>query len=282
MFRNALVSAVLLFVLVLSVSTAQAQKKENLVFGAIAVGKVSKVKKSLQPLLTYLEQKTGTTITFETGKDYADTIEKFQNGYFDFGFIGPSPYVLATSGAEGAGVFNILGGIETKGKPFFHAAIIAAKDNTAINSLEDLKGKKFAFGSRQSTLSFYVPCKMLMDSGVFGTLEKYDFLGKHDKVAKYVAMGGYDAGGIKEAVANKNLDSIKIIAKSLPIYDFLFVAHKGMDAAQTKQLRTALLELKDRAILGSIKKGVTAITPTKDSNYDSLRTVMKKVEADFK
>ncbi len=255
-----------------------AAEKKQLVFGAIAVGKVSKVRNSLQPLMSYLENETGATITFETGKDYPDTIRKFQSGYFDFGYIGPSPYVIATSGENGKDVFNIIAGLETKNKPFFHAVIIAAKNNSEINSLNDLKGKKFAFGSRQSTLSCYMPCKMLMDSGVMDSLAGYDFLGKHDKVAQYVAMGGFDAGGIKEAVASKNLDKIKVIATSEPVYDFLLVAHHSMDQTQYGKIKAAVLKLKDPAVLGSIKKGVTAFIETSDANYDNLRSTMATVD----
>ncbi len=271
-------TSMLCFVMIVLSSTLFAAEKKELVFGAIAVGKVSEIKDSLQPLLTHLESQTGTTIRFETGSDYADTIEKFKSGYFDFGFIGPSPYVIATSGAYRAGLFHILGGLETNGKPFFKAAIIAAKDNQAINTVEDIKGKKFAFGSRESTLSFYMPCQMLLDSGVFQTLEKYDFLGKHDKVAKYVAMGGYDAGGIMEGVAKKNLDTIKIIATSEPVYDFLFVAHKNLDKGQADALAAALQGVKAPEILNAIKPGATGIIATQDSNYDGLRNVMEKVD----
>ena len=253
-------------------------EKQELVFGAIAVGKVSKTKKSLQPLFDYLKTKTGYTFKFKTGKDYADTIAKFQSGAFDLGFIGPSPYVIASSGDQSTSL-QIMAGLETNHKPYFQAVIIAKKSNDTINTLKDLKGKSFGFGSRQSTLSCYMPCKMLLDAGVFDSLSGYEFLGKHDKVARNVAMGGIDAGGIKEAVANKNLDKIKIIAKSEPVYDFLFVAHKTMPKAQFEKIKTALIELKDPAALTSIKKGVTGIIPTKDSNYDPLRKVMAAVDA---
>jgi phosphonate transport system substrate-binding protein len=259
-------------------SLSWAAEKDHLVFGAIAVGKVSKVRESLTPFMQYLEKEIGAKIAFETGKDYPDTIAKFQSGHFDFGYIGPSPYVIASSGKLGADNFRIIAGLETNKLPYYHAVIIAAKENAEINVISDLRAKRFAFGSRQSTLSCYLPCKVLMDSGVFGTLTEYKFLGKHDKVARDVSMGRYDGGGIKEAVANKNLDRIKIIAKSEPVYDFLMVAHKNMDTSQYEKIKTAVFKLKDPAILNSIKKGVTGFIETKDSNYDNLREIMEEVD----
>ena len=258
--------------------TGFAEAKKDLVFGAIAVGKVSKTKDSLQPLLDQLQKATGYTFTFKTGKDYSDTIRKFQNGEFDLGFIGPSPYIIATTGAAKDSL-NILAGLETNHQPYFYAAIIAKKDNAAVSSLADLKGKKFGFGSRESTLSFYMPCKMLLDAGVFDALASYEYLGKHDKVARNVAMGGLAAGGIKESVAKKYEDSLKVIAKSAPVYDFLFVNHSSMDPGQAAEIREALLAVNDPAILSAIKSGVTGIISTSDKNYDSLRAVMKEIDA---
>ena len=252
-------------------------EKNKLVFGAIAVGKVSKVRKSLQPFIQYLSKEIKTEIAFETGKDYPDTIAKFQSGYFDFGYIGPSPYIIATTGQHGDN-FRIIAGLETNHSPYFFTVIIAAKDNAGLNSINDLKGKRFAFGSRQSTLSCYMPCKMLMDSSIFDTLAEYQFLGKHDKVVRDVSMGRYDSGGIKEAVANKNLHRIKIIAKSEPVYDFLIVAHKSMDSVQYHKIKTAILKLKDHKILNSIKKGVTGFIETESSHYNNLRKLMQEVD----
>jgi phosphonate transport system substrate-binding protein len=249
-----------------------------LVFGAIAVKKASQVRESLDPLIRYLADEMGREIVFETGKDYPDTIAKFRSGRFDLGYIGPSPYVLATAGAEPSEVFRLVGGLETDGEPYYYTVIIAAAGNGAIKNLDDVNGKVFGFGSRQSTLSCYVPCKMLMDQGVFDTLNDYRFLGRHDKVVQYVAGGMVDAGGIKEAVALRYPDKIKIVGKSEPIYDFLLVAHHSMEEEPFQRLRRAALSLKDPGVLGAIKPGVTGFIETRDENYQNLRTIMHAVD----
>lgn len=249
-----------------------------LVFGAIAVKKASQVRKSLDPLIRYLADEMEREIVFETGKDYPDTIAKFRSGHFDLGYIGPSPYVLATAGAEPSEVFRLVGGLETGGEPYYYTVIIAAAGNGAIENLDDINGKAFGFGSRQSTLSCYVPCKMLMDRGVFDTLNDYRFLGRHDKVVQYVAGGMVDAGGIKEAVALRYPDKIKIVGKSEPIYDFLLVAHHSMDEESFQRLQRAALSLKDPEVLGAIKPGVTGFIETRDENYENLRAMMQAVD----
>jgi phosphonate transport system substrate-binding protein len=253
--------------------------KDTLVFGAITTQKVTKVKKKLTPFLKYIEKQTGKKVVFKTGKNYGDTIAKFNSGEFDFGYIGPSPYVIATKQAQN---LNILAGLETKGKPYFYGVIVAKKDNGAVNSVKDLSGKSFAFGSRKSTLSFYMPADMLMKEGVVDSLSKTDFLGKHDKVALAVIQGKFDAGGIKEAVANKYANKLKVVGKSEPVYDFMMVAHKSLDAKTQADIKAALLSLKDDKTLSSIKKGATGFIETSDSNYNHLKDVMNQVDAKFK
>jgi phosphonate transport system substrate-binding protein len=275
MLKKVLVSTALVSLLGSSIVYA----KDTLVFGAISTVKASKTAKKMKPLLNYLSEKTGKKIIFKTGKTYGDTIAKFNDGSFDFGYIGPSPYVIATEKEKN---LDILAGIETDGKPYFHGVIIAKKDNDKINTIKDIKGKKFAFGSKKSTLSFFVPAKILIDEKVLPTLEKHSFLGKHDNVVKNVVAGKYDAGGIKEAVAYKNLDKIKIIKTSEKIHDFLMVAHKDLDNDVKKQIKNALLELKDKNILKSLKGKATGFVKTKDSNYNSLRKIMKDVNKKFK
>jgi ABC-type phosphate/phosphonate transport system substrate-binding protein len=98
---------------------------EPLVFGVIAAVKPDIVREHFQPLLNHLERELGMEIRFATGRDYDDTIDKFVDGTFDLGYIGPSPYVLATRKAPGS--IRVIAGIESDHKPTFRAAIVVHK-----------------------------------------------------------------------------------------------------------------------------------------------------------
>jgi phosphonate transport system substrate-binding protein len=249
--------------------------KDTLYFGAITTIRPEIVKKHFQPLLDYLSEKLDKKVIFATGLNYDDTIDKFVKGIFDLGYIGPSPYILATRKDKNA--LKLLAGVETNNEPYFYAIIVARKDSN-ISKLEDLAGKRFAFGSRRSTLSFYLPFYMLEKRGLIEKLKYYDILGRHDIVAKNVIMGNYDAGGIKESVANKYQRYLKRVAVSEPIVDFAIVAHRSMDSNLSKEIQKILFELKDKKILNSIKKGMTGFGPRKDSDYDKLREIMNIVD----
>jgi len=263
---------------VASVLTVGLIAKEGYDFGVISAVSPTEDAKKLAPLLSYLSKEVGQKVSFKTGKNYTDTIEKFSSGEFEIGFIGPSPYIIATKKEKN---LEILAGVETKGKPFFHGVIVARKDNADINSVADLKGKKFAFGSKESTLSFYTPAKALLDANVKASLAGFEFLGKHDIVAQNVVAKKFDAGGIQESVAAKYAEHLKVIQKSEPMYDFMIVAHKNLSPEVKAKFKAALLKLKDPAILEAIKPGATGFVETNEKNYDNLRVMMDQVDAVF-
>ena len=256
-------------------SIARGEKQKELSFGVIATVKPEIVHKHFKPLLDYLSEKTGLKINFATGVNYDDTIKKFVDGTFDLGYIGPAPYVLATRQSPGS--LRVIAGIETDNRPTFNAVIVVRRDSN-IASLGQLAGNRFAFGSRRSTLSYYLPYYMLMKEGVIEKLEHCDFLGRHDIVAKNVIMGNYDAGGIKMSVANTYKNFLKNIAVSEPVTDFAIVVHRDMDPALAEKIKEILLNLKDPKILEPIKKRMTGFGPRKDSDYNRLREIMKIVE----
>lgn len=256
--------------------------EKPLVFGTLPLEKPTKLFEMYKDLVKYYETELGRPVRLEVGKDYEDAIEKFMSGHYDFGYLGPSPYIMITEKSRfGKDALRIIGTIETDGSPFYRAVIVAKKDNPKVTRLQDLTGKRFAFGSRESTLAFYMPAKMLMESGVLDKLQGYDLLGKHDAVVNAVYTGAFDAGGIKEDVAEKSADKIRVIAVSEPVWDFMLVARRDLDDKLFQRIRQLSLSLKDKAILEKIKQGVTGFVPSDDANYDNVRRIMQQVDARF-
>lgn len=110
-------------------------------------------------------------------------------------------------------------------------------------------------------------------------LRYYDYLARHDRVAKYVIFGKYDAGAIKESVAKKYALYLKIIAKSEPIPDFVIVVSSKMNKKLALKIQTALYNLKDPTILQSIKASAVGFIPRQDSDYNHLREIMHKISS---
>ncbi|RJQ78256.1 MAG: phosphate/phosphite/phosphonate ABC transporter substrate-binding protein [Desulfobacteraceae bacterium] len=258
--------------------TGTAGAQTSLVFGVHPFKAPDELAKMFRPLIDYLQKETGSTISFRTAKDYDASLAALVAGDIHISYLGPSLYAIATE--KHAGKIQLLGTVVNKsGTPTFKGVIIA-KDGSAINSLADLKGKKFAFGDRESTLSCYMPAYMLMQAGVFDSLVEHKFLGSHDNVAKAVSMGVFDGGGLQPSVAEKYVgQGVKIIAESAPVYEHVLVVSANVDQETIKKLQDAVLALKDPAVLDPLMKGMTGFVTTRPEDYDNLRTIMKEVDA---
>lgn len=240
----------------------------------------SKLIESFSPLANYLSEKLGEPVTLQIAKDYQEHINATWQGKIDIAYLGPVSYVELH---DSYGPTPLLARQAINGNPVFHGKIFVRKES-GIRSLTDLKGKSFAFGEPHSTMSHLVPRHMLWQAGV-GTenLTSHKFVGDHVNVALSVLSGEFDAGGVKEDIYfNYERRGLRAIATSPPLSDHLFVASRKMPAAMIRKLQGILLQLHNdpqgMAALQSLTKGITALVPVQDSDYDSLRTVLRKMK----
>lgn len=265
---------ILLFMVSLSgPTTVVANTKDTLIFGIHPYLKPNKIFKMFKPIADHLSKVTGRQVKIVIGTSYSDILEQHRTGKIDFGYFGPASYVRAK---RESGVIP-LARIMIHGRGAFKGVIIV-KSESPLTKLSQLRGKIFAFGDRESTLSHYVPHHMLMRNGInLSNLDKYAFTGNHDNVVLNVLNGTFDAGGVKPAVAKKYLDKgIRILTESEWIPEHLFAASKKLDPKIRKELQSALLHT-DVAILKNIKSAITGIEPAKNEDYDGLRNIINDI-----
>lgn len=257
--------------------TGKAYAQKSLKFGVHPYLPATELLKRFTPLAEYISNKTGKTVTIEIARDYSEHIDHIGKNMIDIAYMGPASYVKLV---ETYGKRPILARLEINGKPTFQGFIIIAKDS-AIRTLSDVKGKRFAFGDPDSTMSHLVPRYMLLEAGV--DIEKdgsYKFLYSHHNVALGVLMGDFDVGAVKEEVFYKYKDrGLKILAETPEFSEHLFVTRSRLPDKTVNALREALYKLRDnedgRAVLTAIKKGMTGLVPATDKDYDNLRAVLQ-------
>ena len=232
--------------------------------------------KKFTPLADYLSKKCNKTIRVNVSKSYKSHIERVGEERMDLAYLGPASFVKVISKY---GEKNLLARLEVNGSPIYHGMIVTGEDSH-IKSLNDLKGKSFAFGDPNSTMSHLVPRYMLLEAGVsIDDFKKVNFLGSHNNVALGVLGGYYDAGGLKEGVYFKYQErGLKLLAESPPISEHVFVVRKDMPQSCIDILRQAMFELKDPAILTPIKSSVTGLVPVKEEDYNYLISVLKELD----
>ena len=237
----------------------------------------AEIQQRFAPLAKYLEQKTGHPITVRVGRDYNEHVSAIGGNQVDIAFMGPAPYVLmvAMHGRK-----PMLARIEVNGKPVLGGTIIARTDGP-LRSLSDLKGRRFAFGDRESTMSALVPQYMLQEAGVpLSALRGYDYLGSHKNVALGVLGGDYDAGAVKQEIFDELAPrGLRVLAQLPTVSEHVFVARSNLPPELVDKLRHALLSLATepdgQQIMQSMHKGMTAMVPASDQDYQSLRAMMR-------
>lgn len=228
------------------------------------------------PFAELLGQKLRQPIVIRIGRDYQNHIESIGQSHADFGLFGPAPYLRLTA-AYGPKV--ILARLQGVGKPTFRGIVITSHTRP-IQTLAELKGKRFAFGDRHSTASTIVPRLLLRKAGVrLADLGSYDHLSNLDNVALGVLAGDYDAGAVREITYDKYAGSgLRAIATTIPLPSDIFVVRDGLPPDDIKALRAALYSLNDSPRGHEVLQGIfstrTEIAPASDGDYNQLRRIL--------
>jgi phosphonate transport system substrate-binding protein len=248
----------------------------RLTFGVYQTDKASTVYEKFRPILDALEtgvqERTGrpTDIEILILPTYDDGRAALTEGRVDFARFGPASYVIAARESPG---IRLLAMEEKKGKKRFNGLIVSRVDSE-VESLEDLRGRRFAFGDRNSTIGRYLSQALLVETGINATdLSAYDYLGRHDTVFKAVEIGEFDAGALKESTfkkMNKN-GQLRVVA-SFSNVTKPWLVRAGMDDALVEALSAALRDIQDEASLSALK--VSAFVPATPADYAFVRAGM--------
>ncbi len=217
-----------------------------------------------------LSEELGEKVVIHTriSPTYGQAIEKLATGAVDFARFGPASYVLAKDQNPGVALVAME---SKKGKKMRSGYIIAHKDSD-LQSMADLKGKRFAFGSEQSTIGRYFAQLLLAEAGVKSAdLEKHAYLGRHDKVGESVAAGQFDAGALKSSTFKKLVKKGRAIRvlKEFKLATKAWAVREGISPKVENALIRILLAFDDPKALKVLKKD--GFLPADDGAYDSVR-----------
>ncbi len=237
-----------------------------------------------KPMADYLAKKLGQPVRLRTVDTWEGLAKSLASGETDMALMGPWGYVLANHQAGAEVVATIL----YQGKPEYFA-IMVTSPKSGINSIEDMKGKTFAFGDKGSTSGYLIPFHEFQKRGL--DPDKYFskvIYTKHQAIETQVTRGELDAG----ADYNRNRDTMindglikasdsKIVWTSSPLPNDAFAVSKDLakDKAFTAKLTKALEdmgnELKTQANLlpnnytGFVAKDNTYYKPIRDAGLES-------------
>ncbi|HXX81681.1 MAG TPA: phosphate/phosphite/phosphonate ABC transporter substrate-binding protein, partial [Thermodesulfovibrionales bacterium] len=260
------------------------ERGHSLRFGVVPLQEPSVMFRKFSPLSEYLTKKLNRKVDLKVAIDMEGAVNDIGQNVTQLCAMGPANYIEA-SGKFG---LRVIARALRKGKPFHRAAIIVRADSS-IQSVKDLKGKSFAFVSPKSATGHIAPLATLKDGGItVHDLTYYEFLGNHDKVAKAVLSGDFEAGGLMEETAESHRGGgLRVLQFSPEIPEFNVCSNPSVDEKTVNAVRDALISLDisradDAEVLSSLGKDCTGFVAAEESDYTIFKEKIQGIEAEIR
>ena len=271
--------AALVVVLALSIpgfASAAPQWPAKVRIGLIPTEGGADIVKRFQPLIEHLQKTLGIEVEAVSASDYAGVITAMAHNHIDFAYFGPKSYVEAS---EKANAQAMVLECNEKGEPGYYGMIIAKK-GSGIETMEQAKGKVFAFTDPNSTSGYLVPNILFARDLKVNPKEYFKevkFSGSHGASILAVKNGSI------EVAATNNIDLDRMAEKGQASVDDFVVLWKsdlipGSPMSARKDLPDSLKAAFAGALImfnadkdGLQKLQIGGYAPASDSTYDVIR-----------
>ncbi|MCH2100329.1 MAG: putative selenate ABC transporter substrate-binding protein [Planctomycetes bacterium] len=272
-----------LFALVLTTSCGSADPETAsnepavLRFSAIPDENTTELQQKFNRVADYLSAELGVEVEYVPTANYGASVQTFKNGDIHLAWFGGLTGVQARAAVEGSRAIA-----QGKVDPAYKSYFIANKDS-GLEPSDDfpmgIADKKFTFGSDRSTSGRLMPEFFIRQ---FTGKAPSDFLGgemqfsgSHDKTAKLVEAGTFDAGVLSYKTYDGLVEEGKIdpavcrIIWTTPTYpDYNWTAHPALDEmfgeGTIDRLQSALVGMEDAELLNAVRRPEGIIPATND------------------
>ncbi|KFL29976.1 hypothetical protein JP75_17915 [Devosia riboflavina] len=147
-----------------------------------------------QPYADYLSRELGVPVNIVRGTDYAAVIEAMRSGHVQFASVGPAAYALARK-VMGEDIAPVAVTLDQDGNLGYYS-VIAVRADSPYQSLEDIKGKSFAFADPNSASGYAVPSYYLsteLKTSADDYFGEVAFSGGHEQSVMALVNGTFEA-----------------------------------------------------------------------------------------
>jgi phosphonate transport system substrate-binding protein len=238
-----------------------------------------------QVLTEYLSKVLGIEVEGFSASDYAGIITAMAHKHIDFAYFGPKSY---TEAAEKANAQAVVMELDEMGRPGY-TGILISKKGSGIKTVEDAKGKLFAFTDPNSTSGYLVP-NVLFARDLKVKPEEYfkevKFSGSHGASILAVQNGSIEVAATNDIDMTRMVekgsvssDDFNILWKSDLIPGAPMAARADMPESLKAALAGALIMLNsDKEALKKLGNGGYGFC--NDATYDIIR-YLKRLKAEL-
>ncbi|MGQ0743711.1 MAG: putative selenate ABC transporter substrate-binding protein [Acidimicrobiales bacterium] len=240
---------------------------EVLTIGAIPDQDPEKLQRLYSQLATTLSQRLGVEVAYRPVTDYSAAVSLFRAGDLDVVWFGGLTGVAAQRLVPGSAVLAQRDIDATFRSVFIASTASGIAPMDLVQGLTALAGRRFTFGSEQSTSGRLMPLYFLDQAGVAPSdfAGEPGFSGSHDKTIALVESGTFEAGVLNEQVWKTRSESgqvdttrVRAIFSTPTYHDYHWLARPDLDdrlgQGFSDRVRDVLLALdpgatEDKAIL---------------------------------
>jgi phosphonate transport system substrate-binding protein len=180
---------------------------EKLVVGFIPSQNAENLAAKAKPMGDLLSKELGIPVDVQVTTNFNGLVEGMAAKKIDIGFLNPVNYVFAH---DKKNAVTLLLQTERNGANFYRAMFVKRADDTSINKIEDVKGKKVAFVDASSAAGYIYPSVVLKGANINPETDvKASFAGGHDKALMALSRGDVDVATVFE-------DARDVILKEVP------------------------------------------------------------------
>ncbi len=273
------------------ISCTQSKKigtKENPIkFYLVPAQDMQGLTESGKKLQAFLKKDLGLEITVEVPVSYIAVVEAFGSKRADAAIINTFGYILAN---EKYGVEARLK-LVNRGRDEYQGQIIARVDGP--KSIQELKGKKFAFVDPASTSGYILPLRLFKQENI--DIKEHIFAGRHDAVVTAVYQRQVDAGATFHTPPDEDgtikdgrmlvktqfpdvFEKIKILKLTGPIPNDPLAFRKDLPEEIKEKISESLKRYIKTEEGAGVLLGMYHITDFKqasDKDYDKVRDYLK-------
>ncbi|SDK08185.1 putative selenate ABC transporter substrate-binding protein [Pseudomonas indica] len=259
----------------LSLSAVFSHAAEVLKVSAIPDEAPTELLRKFKPLGAYLEKELGMEVQFVPVSDYAAVVEAIAADRIDMAWLGGFTFVQTRLKTG-----NAIPLVQREQDEKFTSTFISA--DPTVKSLQDLKGKTFAFGSVSSTSGSLMPRYFMLQDGIKPEefFSRVAYSGAHDATAAWVEAGKADGGVLNTSVWEKlvaagkvDTSKVKVFATTPTYYDYNWTVRGSLHPALAQKIKAAFLALdpanpEHKAILDL--QAASRFVETKPENYAGI------------
>ncbi len=264
----------------LSAAVTTQEQTLHLNFGVFPTDKPKVMYQKLKPVIEAIRKPIAhqlgrpVSIHLRLFDDISQGRGELEQGRVDFARVDSSGFIFAS---ELHNPYGLLAVELNKGLKRNNGLIVTRADS-GVQTLSDIKGKRFAFGDPLSSTGSILPQALLLQSGLDATtLRSYDYLGRSDFVVFSVLSKKHDAGAVSAEHYQKHceLEEVRVLQVVEDVSN-PWICKSTLDQDIREAITSALIVIEDSEVLDAL--GCSGFIEASVDEFRFIEDAMKQAK----